>query len=732
MQNTAATGHNAAQWSSVMHPQQQHHAQHGQRNPSNPRYPSESTQPADDPYTHSAWYQNQSAQYGGYGATSAYNPTLPSSSRRTSNPKAATPPTSAPAGTTASPGYYPRQDVNSPATYQPSSAPAQVSAHAQQPSYSHYGGYYDYQNQGQGQYGQHAQQPLQTHQTHHQYSAPSQYAQQPVQQRQTSTGSVPADTRAQAASLDYNPQSYDASRYGYPQQQQQQQQQRQQPAGVWQGYPAQSVPGQATLNQYPWQPWQQQQQQQHAAYYQQHAVAQAKAASHMAPSGASVASAPAATTPAADTKVLGKRAADSGDDEPDLAEKKPSHKKKNKKDAPEPVVPKPPAKSKLHPPKQAHSAWQLFFTDELEKAKAAHAAANETSRSPGGTVTQVKLNVAQVAKDAGIAYANMSDELKRHYKERVEEGKRQYLIDKAAWEATLTPDDIKAENAFRAQQRKEGKSRKGNLKDPNAPKKPLSAYFLFLKGIRENDDLRRSVWAEETETTRQSVLAAERWRGLTDEEKKPYLTQAERDKQEYENLRKAYEEDAAARARGETVPERPYVDLQNVSVVPPPSLLIPKPKAEPADAKPDVQPVVEPDVKPAKDSYMPTPNQPSDPTFDEFPDFAHDSLGGHELDMGLDGLVDSDPQWLAGIMHDAPASSDSTSVAPTMTEALAQSADSRSKAVVPGVGEDVQVHSGQPTEETSDRAAVPTDDDSASASNSGSEPSEGAVGGDNV
>jgi len=88
------------------------------------------------------------------------------------------------------------------------------------------------------------------------------------------------------------------------------------------------------------------------------------------------------------------------------------------------------------------------------------------------------------------------------------------------WKRKLTPDDIRRENAFRAAQRKAGKSRRGNLKDPNAPKKPLSAYFMFLQYIRANQGLVTEVFGDETETTKQSVLAAAKWRSLTDEEKK--------------------------------------------------------------------------------------------------------------------------------------------------------------------------------------------------------------------
>lgn len=84
---------------------------------------------------------------------------------------------------------------------------------------------------------------------------------------------------------------------------------------------------------------------------------------------------------------------------------------------------------------------------------------------------------------------------------------------------TLTPEDIKRENVFRAAQRKAGKSRKSNIKDPNAPKKPLSAYFMFLQRIRASSRLVAEIFGDETETTKQSVLAAAKWRSMTDAER---------------------------------------------------------------------------------------------------------------------------------------------------------------------------------------------------------------------
>ncbi|KAJ6539668.1 hypothetical protein B0H19DRAFT_1180064 [Mycena capillaripes] len=187
----------------------------------------------------------------------------------------------------------------------------------------------------------------------------------------------------------------------------------------------------------------------------------------------------------------------------------------------------PPLKSTLRPPKLAPSAWQLYFTDWIQRQQAS------SSR---------KLNVAQAAKEAGQEYACLSEEEKEPYKRRSQAAKDVRERELQAYMRTLTPDDIKRENAFRSAQRKAGKSRKSNIKDPNAPKKPLSAYFMFLQRIRAHPELVRDIFGEETETTKQSVLAAAKWRAMTDDERKPFLAQAEQEKMEYEAARRLYED----------------------------------------------------------------------------------------------------------------------------------------------------------------------------------------------
>ncbi|KAF4601917.1 exp1-like protein [Pleurotus pulmonarius] len=202
-----------------------------------------------------------------------------------------------------------------------------------------------------------------------------------------------------------------------------------------------------------------------------------------------------------------------------------------------------PLKSVLRPPKLAPSAWQLYFTDWIQRQQASNTR---------------KLNVAQAAKEAGQEYASLTPEEKEPYKRKSQAMKDARERDLAAYMRTLSPDDIKRENAFRTAQRKLGKSRKSNIKDPNAPKKPLSAYFMFLQRIRANPSLVHDIFGDETETTKQSVLAAAKWRSMSDEERKPFLAQAEQEKMEYEAARRLYEEGTAS----------PYGSNINFSILP--------------------------------------------------------------------------------------------------------------------------------------------------------------------
>lgn len=73
-------------------------------------------------------------------------------------------------------------------------------------------------------------------------------------------------------------------------------------------------------------------------------------------------------------------------------------------------------------------------------------------------------------------------------------------------------------------------------KDPNAPKRALSSYMFFAN---ENRDIVRS---ENPNVTFGQIgkLLGEKWKSLSDEEKKPYDEKAAADKKRYESEKELY------------------------------------------------------------------------------------------------------------------------------------------------------------------------------------------------
>lgn len=104
------------------------------------------------------------------------------------------------------------------------------------------------------------------------------------------------------------------------------------------------------------------------------------------------------------------------------------------------------------------------------------------------------------------------------------------LVDSHGKEKTYYDSDSEDEAP---KQKRRAKKKK---KDPNAPKRPTSAYFYYAGDVRpgireENPDMKI--------TQVMSQIGAQ-WRELTDEDKKPYEEQAAKDRKRYENEMKEY------------------------------------------------------------------------------------------------------------------------------------------------------------------------------------------------
>lgn len=147
-------------------------------------------------------------------------------------------------------------------------------------------------------------------------------------------------------------------------------------------------------------------------------------------------------------------------------------------------------------PKKPLSAYFLFSQDERLKVKA---------EFPDYSITEV-------AKELGRRWATIDPAIKQSYEQRYQESRRQYE---------------QALQAYKPQKKK---------KDPNAPKQPLSAYFLF------SQEERLKVKAEHPGYSICEVAKelGKRWADMAPEVKQRYQQMAEEGRQKYDQDMAAY------------------------------------------------------------------------------------------------------------------------------------------------------------------------------------------------
>ncbi|CAN8292207.1 unnamed protein product [Cochlearia groenlandica] len=85
--------------------------------------------------------------------------------------------------------------------------------------------------------------------------------------------------------------------------------------------------------------------------------------------------------------------------------------------------------------------------------------------------------------------------------------------------------------------KKPTKASKAAAKDPNKPKRPSSAFFVFMEDFRET-------FKKENPNNKSVATvgkaAGDKWKSLSDSEKAPYVAKAEKRKVDYEKNMKAY------------------------------------------------------------------------------------------------------------------------------------------------------------------------------------------------
>ncbi|KAG0359834.1 exp1-like protein [Gamsiella multidivaricata] len=167
-------------------------------------------------------------------------------------------------------------------------------------------------------------------------------------------------------------------------------------------------------------------------------------------------------------------------------------------------------------PKRPGTSWNMFFREHMERVKASGKPVVPTVE--GVVAAQMWKNLSpeekQVYQDR---YKTNFEEFKQQTKDRLQE---------------MTPAEYKQENQRRQALRDAGKKGLPALKDPNAPKRPLSNFFLFAKDLRESGKYSHLSLKE------QSRAFADAWSTLPEAEKTKY-TEKNRTAMEAYKIQKA-------------------------------------------------------------------------------------------------------------------------------------------------------------------------------------------------
>jgi len=147
-------------------------------------------------------------------------------------------------------------------------------------------------------------------------------------------------------------------------------------------------------------------------------------------------------------------------------------------------------------PKKPLSAYFLFSQDERLKVKAEFP----------------EFSITEVAKELGRRWASIDPTVKSQYEQRYQESRKQY-------EQAMT--------AYKPQKKK---------KDPNAPKQPLSAYFIFSSEERQKVKALHPSYS----ICEVAKELGRRWADMAPEVKQRFQQMAEEGRQKYDQEMAAY------------------------------------------------------------------------------------------------------------------------------------------------------------------------------------------------
>ncbi|KAJ3270776.1 hypothetical protein HK104_004857 [Borealophlyctis nickersoniae] len=184
------------------------------------------------------------------------------------------------------------------------------------------------------------------------------------------------------------------------------------------------------------------------------------------------------------------------------------------------------------PPKRPLTSYFLFAQQERE---------NDPTLRKGNMVENAKIIAGR--------WRELSDAEKGVFKHRAETAKSDYTRAYETYLSQRTPTDILIEEKTAALKKiiNPTKKRTKVAADPNKPKRPLSSYILFVMDMmRAAPDEQRRVVGEDLE----GLLAKEKvsriakaWKGLSDEDKEPYVARYKEASAVYRDQKAAYETD---------------------------------------------------------------------------------------------------------------------------------------------------------------------------------------------
>lgn len=176
-----------------------------------------------------------------------------------------------------------------------------------------------------------------------------------------------------------------------------------------------------------------------------------------------------------------------------------------------------PTSDAVAPPKNASNAYMLYANDNRQRVRD----------------TNPELKIGDIGKILGEEWRKIRDAKGPEF---------------ARYEKLAAADKLRFErecDAYGGKPKRKTKNRDGSPKrtkapkDPNAPKKPLSAYILFSNDQRDKVKSEKPELAADNKAL-MSELGA-RWRQLDDEAKRPWNKLAAEDKMRYEREMSARE-----------------------------------------------------------------------------------------------------------------------------------------------------------------------------------------------